>query len=116
MQEIEKLAGILIATTNLTVNMDKAFERRFLYKIEYHKPSAAARQQIWQAMIPEMSEGDARKLAAQFDFSGGQIENIARKRMVDFILSGSELFYETLRSYCEEELLSKGTARIGFGI
>lgn len=33
LQEIEQLDGILIATTNLAENMDKAFERRFLYKI-----------------------------------------------------------------------------------
>lgn len=30
LQEIEQLDGILIATTNLAENMDKAFERRFL--------------------------------------------------------------------------------------
>ena len=27
--------GILIATTNLATNLDSAFERRFLYKIEF---------------------------------------------------------------------------------
>lgn len=30
LNEIEQLDGILIATTNLAENMDKAFERRFL--------------------------------------------------------------------------------------
>ena len=34
LQEMEMLDGILIATTNLAQNMDKAFERRFLYKIK----------------------------------------------------------------------------------
>ena len=33
LQEMETLEGIMIATTNLTSNLDKAFERRFLYKI-----------------------------------------------------------------------------------
>ena len=33
LQEMESLEGIMIATTNLTSNLDKAFERRFLYKI-----------------------------------------------------------------------------------
>ena len=32
LQEMETLEGIMIATTNLTTNLDKAFERRFLYK------------------------------------------------------------------------------------
>jgi hypothetical protein len=30
---MENLDGIMIATTNLTQNLDKTFERRFLYKI-----------------------------------------------------------------------------------
>jgi len=35
LQEMEDLEGILIATTNLSENLDKAFERRFLYKINF---------------------------------------------------------------------------------
>ena len=38
LQEMEKLDGILIATTNLTTNLDNAFERRFLYKIRFDRP------------------------------------------------------------------------------
>ena len=37
LQEMEDLNGILIATTNLATNLDSAFERRFLYKIEFEK-------------------------------------------------------------------------------
>lgn len=43
LQEIEQLDGILIATTNLPENMDKAFERRFLYKIQFEKPDLNCR-------------------------------------------------------------------------
>ena len=39
LQEMEQLDGIMIATTNLQQNMDKAFERRFLYKIKFDKPT-----------------------------------------------------------------------------
>ena len=39
LQEMENLDGIMIATTNLQQNMDKAFERRFLYKIKFDKPT-----------------------------------------------------------------------------
>ena len=77
---MEDLEGILIATTNLTANLDKAFERRFLYKIKFEKPSQEAKKQIWKAMMPELSEADARYLASKFEFSGAQIENIVRKR------------------------------------
>ena len=54
LNEIEQLDGILIATTNLAENMDKAFERRFLYKVKFEKPDLACRSQIWQAMIPSL--------------------------------------------------------------
>lgn len=79
LQEMKTLEGILIATTNLTTNLDKAFERRFLYKIRYEKPSIAARAKIWQIMLANLSNKDAQFLASQFDLSGGEIENIARR-------------------------------------
>jgi SpoVK/Ycf46/Vps4 family AAA+-type ATPase len=44
LQEMENLNGILIATTNMTVNLDKVFERRFLYKIEFDKPDTEAKK------------------------------------------------------------------------
>lgn len=78
LQEIEQLDGILIATTNLAENMDKAFERRFLYKVKFEKPDLHGRLQIWQTMIPSLNDADASFLAARYDFSGGEIENIAR--------------------------------------
>jgi hypothetical protein len=56
LQEIENLEGILIATTNLANNFDKAFERRFLYKIEFLKPLPEARKSIWKSMIPDLPE------------------------------------------------------------
>ncbi|MDR2739691.1 MAG: ATP-binding protein [Treponema sp.] len=55
LQEMENLSGgILIATTNMTGNLDKAFERRFLYKIEFEKPDAAAKRAIWKSIIPSL--------------------------------------------------------------
>ena len=117
LQEMETLDGIMIATTNLEGNMDSAFERRFLYKIKFDKPDAAVRQKIWQQMIPELTDGDAKQLAASFDFSGGQIENIARKHNINMVLYGEQNnLLETLVGYCETEKLdSKREYRqIGF--
>ncbi len=103
---MESLEGIMIATTNLTQNLDKAFERRFIYKIEFTKPSREAKQAIWQSMIPSLDEGTATRLATQFDFSGGQIENIARKRTVETIISGIEPDAEQMIAFCRAETLS----------
>ena len=116
LQEMEDLKGILIATTNLTENLDKAFERRFLYKVKFSNPSAAVKCQIWNAMIPELPEADAHYLAEKFDFSGGQIENVVRKRTIQSILTGKEPDMKAMLSFCCEEMMgAKNQQRkIGF--
>lgn len=116
LQEMESLNGILIATTNLAQNMDKAFERRFLYKIKFNKPSLEARMSIWHEMLPKLSETDIHALAEKYDFSGGQIENIARHYAIDSILHGdNSLTLEMLMAHCENERLEqKEVRRIGF--
>ena len=115
LEEIEKLDGILIATTNLTSNMDTAFERRFLYKIEFEKPSVDVKSAIWQSMLTGLSNEDASVLASKYDFSGGQIENIARKSVVGKIISGEDLSLSTLISHCDTEQIGNNVRRrIGF--
>ena len=116
LQEMEDLDGILIATTNLTTNLDKAFERRFLYKIRFEKPSLEARVSIWRSMLPELSESEAIQLATDFDFSGGQIENVARKREVKAIIGLEEPGFADIREFCREEGIGNETDRkkIGF--
>lgn len=115
LEEIEQLNGILIATTNLTCNMDKAFERRFLYKIEFEQPSIEAKCAIWQSMIPNLAAQDATALAAKYDFSGGQIENIARKSIVDKLLSGEDMSFGSLCGLCDSELLNSKNHRNRIG-
>ncbi len=116
LEEMEKLEGILIATTNLEGNLDGAFERRFLFKIRYEKPSLSAKTAIWRDKLPSLSEADARALASGFDFSGGEIDNIVRKATMEEVISGREPSLDSLISFCEHERLAGGGkgARIGF--
>lgn len=116
LQEMENLEGIMIATTNLTNNLDKAFERRFLYKIEFPKPTPNESKHIWHAMLPEISETEAFELAKQYAFSGGQIENIARKQLVNAVLTGEDkVSMEAIKEACKTELFNNNTTRrIGF--
>ena len=116
LQEMENLDGIMIATTNLSQNLDSAFDRRFLYKIEFDKPSEYAKTEIWKIMMPSLCESDAAHLSRLFDFSGGQIENIARKCLVDTILTGSKPTIDVITEICSNEKLEKEDVRrqIGF--
>ena len=52
LEQIEKFDGILIATTNLLENLDKAFSRRFNYKIEFVKPNKNQRIDLWKNFLP----------------------------------------------------------------
>lgn len=116
LQEMESFDGIMIATTNLTENLDKAFERRFLYKVEFHRPTLEAKQQIWHAMLPNVEEDVLRHLAMHYDLTGGQIENVVRKYMVNSILYGDvEDDYANLSDFCHQETLSGiESKKIGF--
>ena len=115
LQELENLEGILIATTNLTSNLDRAFERRFLYKVEFRKPDTDVKAQIWQSMLKDISADDARQLATRFDFSGGQIENVARKRTVDYVLTGKYATLSEIEKYCRAEQLANKSRPVSIG-
>lgn len=115
LQEMDNLDGILIATTNLTCNLDSAFDRRFLFKVQFKNPETDVKAKIWRTMLKRISESDALTLAKRYDFSGGQIENIARKQSIDYVLYGKETTLEDLDRYCKAELLDKGDARTTIG-
>ena len=112
--EMETLKGILIATTNLSENLDFAFERRFLYKIKFEKPSSEARIAIWKDKISWLDEKTAMLLSDKFDFSGGQIENIARRSSVMELLEGRKPYLKELISFCGEEIITNDKGKIGF--
>lgn len=105
LQEMENFDGILIATTNLVTNFDKAFERRFLYKIEFTKPTEKARKKLWQTIMTTIDDSSAAFLAGKYQFSGGQIENVARKAVVDSILYGEDnVNLAKIEEYCKTKL------------
>ena len=106
LEEMDNLDGIMIATTNMAQNLDKAFERRFLYKIHYEKPTIETRRKIWEIMLPGISSEAAHSLALEYDMSGGEIENIARKHMINIILSGDEkIELDKISTICNKERL-----------
>jgi SpoVK/Ycf46/Vps4 family AAA+-type ATPase len=113
-----EFAGILIATTNLTKNLDKAFERRFLYKIFFEKPDTHTKSLIWKDKIPMLSEQECLLLSGRYDLSGGQIDNVCKKFVLKQILTGNTPDLKEIEEYCQEEFLDKKSERrkIGFTI
>ena len=113
LQEMETFDGILIATTNLTNNLDAAFERRFLYKIKFEKPDLEAKGAIWRSLMPGLTKDYARILASEFDFSGGEISNIARKCFINELLFNQTTSLDQIKATCAQEKLTK-RVKIGF--
>lgn len=117
LEEMERLDGILIATTNLADNLDKAFERRFLFKIRFDKPTVEAKLNIWRDKIPTLTTDEASQLAVAYDFSGGEIDNIVRKALMSEVIDGKLLSLTELHNLCREEKISKSqSSKVGFTV
>ncbi len=115
LQEMETLEGILIATTNLIDNLDPAFERRFLFKIRFEKPDYGAKCDIWKNKIKWLSDDDVKNLASTYDFSGGEIDNIVRKSMMqEFVTGKSPVFKDIVEMCSTEKLNGDAPHKMGF--
>ena len=98
------------------IDQIKLKKKIVVYKIKFEKPELAQRVRIWQTLMPAISENTANTLDSNYDFSGGQIENIARKCDVDSILYGTDVVNEDrIIQYCADECIVKGEKpKIGF--
>ena len=116
LEELENLKGIFIATTNLASNMDSAFERRFLFKIKFENPSTEAKTSIWMNKLSWLDKETATEFAKDFDFSGGQIDNIVRKIAMNEVITGERPEISDIRDMCRCEKIDNpdGSRRMGF--
>ncbi len=81
LEQIENFRGMLIATTNLLENIDKAFSRRFNYKIEFKKPNKEQRIELWEKMLPADAPYEKNfsvEELAEYALTGGQINLIIK--------------------------------------
>jgi len=81
LSRIERHHGPCILTTNLRQNLDSAFCRRFQMVIEFPRPDAASRAELWKLHIPAGApldeEVDHVLLGKELSLTGGQIKNAA---------------------------------------
>ena len=115
LEEMEQFDGILIATTNLASNFDDAFSRRFLFKVQFDKPTQEAKTAIWKDKLPWLNEEEAAKLAQCHNLSGGEIDNVVRKSLMEEVLNGVRPDINALLQWCSEEHFGQSTSSpIGF--
>ena len=103
LEQIENFKGMLIATTNLLENIDKAFSRRFNYKIEFKKPDESQRLELWELMLPVDApyekDFDATPLS-KYALTGGQINLIVKNTAYKVAVRENPIF--TLNDFKEE--------------
>ena len=96
LEQIENFKGMLIATTNLLENIDKAFSRRFNYKIEFKRPDFTQRVKLWEMMLPKEADYedgfDIEKLA-KYDLTGGQINLVIKNTAYKVAVRDEAIFY-----------------------
>lgn len=97
LQELDKFNGILFLTTNLATHMDEAIARRLLFQVNIPHPDDDTQAQIWKHFFPSLKESEAKQLAKDTNFSGGQILQVKRKAKIKEILRGGVSFAEIYR-------------------
>jgi len=115
LEELENFEGIFVATTNLADNLDTAFERRFLFKVEFHKPDIEVKAKIWKVKLKDLKHNEYVQLAIKYDFTGGQINNIVRKCEMAEVLENTKITFDKVQAFCEEETINKkSNNKVGF--
>jgi hypothetical protein len=104
LQEFEDFKGISFSTTNLANQLDKAFERRFLYKVEFEKPNSDVRQLILNNSFYDIPTETIAKVVSNFTLTGGQISNIKKKLLLKSIVEGIEDKENVFIQLCKDEL------------
>ena len=95
LEQIEKFDGILIATTNLLENLDKAFSRRFNYKIEFMKPNRKQRLELWNKLLPSnlpLEDNFDVKELVSYELTGGQIELVIKNTAYKMAVNENPIF------------------------
>lgn len=115
LDELERFDGIFFATTNLVGNLDTAFERRFLFKVHFDKPTLENAARIWKNKIPYLSQHQALQLANEFTFSGGEMDNIARKVLMNELLQNTKPNFENIKAFCQQERWAEKDTRVKVG-
>jgi hypothetical protein len=79
LQRMEAYQGLAILTTNLKSSLDRAFQRRLRFMVEFPFPEIAQREAIWRRAFPAATPTDGVNPAAlaQLKVPGGSIRNIA---------------------------------------
>jgi SpoVK/Ycf46/Vps4 family AAA+-type ATPase len=77
--ELDRFEGTAVLATNLPDRLDPALDRRVRVRVDFARPDAVARAELWRLHLPPRAElgddVDIAALARRFDLVGGYIRN-----------------------------------------
>jgi hypothetical protein len=115
LQELEDFEGIFMATTNLADQLDKAFDRRLLYKVNFQKPEKSISKKILSHAFSYLTEEIIERLNECYSLTGGQISNIRKKLLVKSILTKDLNLEEYVQVLCKDEIILNQNNRTPIG-
>lgn len=113
LEQMENFKGIAIVTSNNANKLDAAFERRFLYKVEFEKPTKTTQLLLLQNTFPHLPGEIIQSAIDNYSFTGGQIYNIRKKYIMQCLLEEGDL-HTLFLSLCQEEIKVTTAPKIGF--
>lgn len=112
LQRIEDFPGLIILATNLKINLDDAFARRFQSMIHFPMPGARERTTLWENAflqhIKPASEIGIKKIAEKYVLSGGAIINVLMHCLLHKQHTGSAIHEQTILEGIKKELKKEG--------
>jgi len=112
LQRIEDFPGLIILATNLKINLDDAFARRFQSMIHFPMPGVKERIQLWENAFfnyGKIEEDlDFKKLAEKYVLSGGAIINVLMYCLLYKKNTGKQIDEHTILEGVKKELKKEG--------
>lgn len=112
LQEIERFDGIVILTTNLDKNIDDAFARRIMFKIDFPKPDIKHRTLIWKKLVPKdcpvSDDIDYERLGESFELAGGNIKNAVVRAAYRAAERRDKVTWDDIEFAAEKECINAG--------
>jgi SpoVK/Ycf46/Vps4 family AAA+-type ATPase len=115
LNELERFQGILLVTTNTPKHFDKAFERRFQFRLQFNAPGEQTRLQLLRNALPEGKLPVLQRIACECQVTAAELQNALRRLHIEGLcgittLDRAAAIWDMLRSDKIEK------QRIGFRV
>lgn len=118
MVSIENYSGVVLLATNMKANIDPAFLRRIRYVVDFAKPDAAQRLEIWRKIVGGLAgeqtllrlEEDLKRVATGLETTGAQIKYGVLAAAFVAQRAAAPLALEHLLRGLNRELIKEGRA------